>query len=54
VTTIIGFVYLPFFSAVISLQARSIKRNAWSMKQRVPDKRGPGERLWKRTVKHVD
>jgi len=31
---------------------------AWSMKQRVPDQevdqRGPGERLWKRTVKHVN
>jgi len=32
--------------------------NVWSMKYRVPDEevdpRGPGERLWKRTVKHVN
>jgi len=30
------------------------RRNVWSMKYRVQDQRGPGERLWKRAVKHVN
>ena len=59
VSVLIYFLVMHFRSlADVTSCAAKRCRNAWSMKLRVQDQeedqRGPGERLYERTVKHVN